>query len=201
MILENFIIEFSYVAIFLLLYINGIIGAPSSQIICIIAGWFAFKGSLNIQMIVIIGILAYYLGNITLYELSRIKGMKYVKRLDNFMQKYLNSKVFSTNNIKKIELVMKKYGLLYLLFGKLVNPIKIVINIPAGLAKINRFYFTLIILFTSAIWITGFTMLGYFFGKNFEFAIYYAVIMLTLSVIIIVSFRRAMNLVDIEIDK
>lgn len=191
--LETIIIQFSYVAIFLFLYINGIIGFPSSQLVYILAGWFVFRGDLNLILILVIGIIAHFLGNITLYELSRINGLKYIKKIDNFCQKYYKLKIFAPKEIKKIQLVMKKKGLWYLFFGKLVNPIKLVINIPAGLSKVNRFLFGLIILITSSIWGIIFVSLGYFFGKSFDLAAYYGVIMLIFAVVLIYFFKKSMD--------
>lgn len=190
---ELLLLQFSYIGIFLLMFLNGIFGFPSSQLIYVLAGWFAYRGELNFWVVISIGVLGQVLGNILLYELSRRKGLKYILSIDNFLSNNLKLSIFSEKEIKKIMLVMKKKGLIYLFFGKLINPIKIIINIPAGMSKINRFYFNVIILITSFIWAFAFTYLGFAFGKGFEFAIYYGLFMILASATILYFFHKSMN--------
>jgi membrane protein DedA with SNARE-associated domain len=180
---ETFIITFSYVGIFALMVLNGICGFPSSQIIYLISGYFAYKGDINLFLVIIIGGIAHSIGNIILYEVSRRKGLDYISKF----------KIFPKKEIKKVNAVMKKKGWWFLFFGKLVNPIKIIIPIPAGISKLNRVIFSSIVLITSIIWSAIFVLLGYFFGKTFDYAIYYGVIMIVLSLVIVGIFYKYMN--------
>lgn len=189
MTIEYLLTNFSYIAIFLFLILNGILGFPSSQLIYLFAGYFIFKEKLSIQLVLFFGIFGHFLGNYILYELSRKKGIKYIIKF----AKYFNLKYINQKEIKKVQLVMKKKGLWFLFFGKLVNPIKLVINIPCGISRINRIYFNIIILITSSIWAIIFVYLGFIFGKSFNFAIYYGIIMIILASIIMFIFYKYMN--------
>lgn len=180
---EQIIITFGYLAIFLLITTNGIISFPSSQLIYLIAGYFAFKGDLNLILIILIGATANTIGNIILYEISRKRGLDFIKKF----------KIFPINEIKKITKVFQKKGLIFLFFGKLVNPIKVFIPIPAGIAKMHRGVFATIVFITSIIWASIFTLLGYYFGKNYEKFSYIGIIILVGAVTFMYIFYKYMN--------
>lgn len=184
---ENWILSFSYLGIFALLVLNGIIGFPSSQIIYIIAGWFAYESKINPFWVIFIGGLGHAIGNYILYEIARKKGLEYI----------LKFKIFRKQDILKVDAVMRKRGWWFLFFGKFVNPIKIIIPIPCGMAKLNRVIFNAINLVTTILWAAIFVGLGFYFGKTFDFAIYYGVIMLVLTLIISGIFYKYMNSAEI----
>ena len=181
--IEHLIITFSYAGILLLMIANGITGFPSSQLIYIVSGYFAYKGDISFILAIVLGGIGHSIGNIILYEVSRKKGLSYISKF----------KIFPKKEIKKVNAVMKQKGLWFLFFGKLINPVKIIIPIPAGISKLNRAIFSSIVLITSLIWSTIFVSIGYFFGKTFDFALYYCIIMIILSFIIVGIFYKYMN--------
>lgn len=195
MAIEELLIQMSYFAIFFIMISNGIIGFPSSQILYIISGYFISKGDLHFGLALLAGTVGNVIGNQILYEISRKKGMKYISRIQ----------VIPLKEIKKVQAAFKRKGLWFLFFGKLVNPIKIVIPIPAGISKMNRGIFLSIITITSAIWASIFLGLGIIFGKSINLASIYAPIFLVFSVIILYVIYRYMNskiiLEDIEKEK
>ncbi|MFW6285710.1 MAG: DedA family protein [Nanoarchaeota archaeon] len=181
--IEQIIISSSYIGIFLLLILNGIFGFPSSQIIYIIAGWFAYSEDMNLLLIVLLGGIGHAIGNAILYEISRKKGLNYI----------LKFKLIPKSEICKVNAVMQKKGYWFLFFGKFVNPIKIILPIPCGISKMNRFIFNSINVITTILWAIIFVSIGYIFGKSWDFAYYYGVIMIILSFSIMFIFYRYMN--------
>ncbi|MDA3854760.1 MAG: VTT domain-containing protein [Candidatus Woesearchaeota archaeon] len=195
--IESLIINFSYVGLFILLIINGITSFPSSQILYIIAGYFAFTGDLNFWLVVIFGGLGMSIGNIILYEISRRKGLDYVLKIN----KFIGFEFFRKKDILRVNKVLKKKkGYIYLFFGKFINPIKIIIPIPAGMSHMNRFYFSVIIMITSFFWALAFTSFGFYFGKNYEAFGYYGAGMIILAVIFVFLFYKSMNGSDVVKD-
>lgn len=185
---EQIIIQFSYLAIFALITINGVVSFPSSQLIYILAGYFASQGDLNILIVIFVGAIGNTLGNFILYEIARKKGLDYTLGLFKFL-KLIEPK----KQIKKIELAFKKRGYTFLFIGKLINPIKIFIPIPAAIVNMNKKIFLIIIFITSTIWATIFSNLGFFFGKNIENFSYIGLIMLALFGVAILSFNKYIN--------
>ena len=184
MTLESLIIQFSYVAILLLLIANSFIPYISSQVIYIVSGYFASTGSLNLWLVLIAGTLGNMIGNVALYELARSKGVKYISKW----------KLFPIKELKKTQIAFKKKGTWFVIIGKLLPYAKIFVPIVAGISKMNRILYAVIIIITSFIWASIFTSLGFFFGKGATslFKAYVPILAL-LALIVIWLFYQYMN--------
>ena len=188
--IETIILTFSYLGIFLLITLNGIISFPSSQLIYVIAGYFASTGDLNLYAIIIVGTIANTLGNVILYEMARRKGLKYTLKFFKYLEL---TNINIEKEIKKIKIVFKKKGTIFLFFGKLINPIKIFIPIVAGISKMNRAVYISIILITSTIWAIIFTLFGLYFGKSYENYGWYGLIMMVFFGTFLLIMYKYMN--------
>lgn len=190
---ETIITSFSYFGIFALMISNGFIGFPSSQVLYIIAGYFAFTGNLSLGGIIIIGAVGNTLGNIILYEVARSKGLEYLTRFQ----------IFRERELKKIQKVFEKKGVWFLAVGKLVPALKVFVPIPAGISKMNRTLYASVILITSAIWSLPFLSIGYFFGKSSNVFGRYAIVMMLIALVVLGVFYRFMNSEEVieEIEK
>jgi membrane protein DedA with SNARE-associated domain len=162
---------------------NGFISFPSSQVLYIIAGYFVFKGDLSLGAVIAVGTLGNTIGNIILYEVARKKGLHYLTKFQIFREK----------EIKKLEVVFRKKGAWFLAIGKLVPALKVFIPIPAGLAKMNRWLYGIIILITSALWSMPFLSIGYYFGKSSRVFGKYAIIMTIIAFVVMAIFYKFMN--------
>jgi len=180
---ETIIISFSYLGIFALMTANGLISFPSSQVLYIIAGYFVFNGNLHLSHVIFAGALGNTIGNIILYEIARRKGVHYLTKFPIFREK----------EIRKIQVVFQKKGVWFLAIGKLVPALKVFIPIPAGLAKMNRFLYTAIIITTSVIWTFPFLAIGYYFGKSSKVFGNYALIMTLIAFVVMAIFYKFMN--------
>lgn len=190
---ETIIISFSYLGILGLMISNGFISFPSSQVLYIIAGYFVFKGDLSLAAVITVGTIGNTIGNIILYEVARRKGLMYLTKFQ----------VFREREIKKVQAVFQKKGVWFLAIGKLVPALKVFIPIPAGLAKMNRGLYTVIIIITSAIWSTPFLAIGYYFGKSSRVFGKYAIIMTIIAFVVMAVFYKFMNSEEVvaEIEK
>ncbi len=189
MTIEELIIKFSYFAIFFLITVNGITSFPSSQIIYVIAGYFAATGHLSLFWIIFIGALGHSTGNWILYEISRRKGLDYSIKFIKFFFQFTDP----YKEIRKFQLAFNKRQVFFLFIGKLVNPIKIFIPIPAGIAKMNRLIFLPIVFITSAIWSSIFVFIGYYFGKSYENFGFVGVGILMVALLVMFYFYKIMN--------
>lgn len=184
MTIESIIVSSSYIGIFILMILNGVFGVfPSSTIIYIVAGYFAFLGDLNPIAVIIVGGVGQLIGNIVLYEVARKKGLKYITKF----------KLFPEKEIKKIQVVFQRQGIWFLFLGKLINPIKIFIAIPAGISQVKRIIFIPIFLITSIMWAAIFTGIGFYVGKSYENFGIVGLVMYILAALIIGVFYKLMN--------
>lgn len=179
--------------------VNGFIGFPSSQLIYILGGYFAFKGDLNLATVILVGALGHTIGNFTLYEVSRRKGTEYSIKFIQYLFPMLDAK----KEVKKIQIAFNKRSISFLFIGKLVNPIKLFISIPAGVAKMHRGIFLSIVYITSAIWAAIFGFIGFYFGKSYENFGIIGVFVYIIALVVMFAFYKYMNSEEIlkEIDK
>ena len=181
--IETIVLGSSYAGIFALMIANGFISFPSSQFLYIIVGYFVGTGYLLLVPASFVGALGNTVGNILLYEAIRRKGVAYVKKFG----------VFRETDIKKVELVFQKKGLWFLFVGKLLPAIKVFIPIPAGMGRVDRRVFALIMFTASWLWSFIFIAIGYFFGKGAHVLKSYSIILLIVATVVVFLFYRYMN--------
>lgn len=183
MTIEEIILTFTYLGIFFLMTTNGAISFPSSQILYIICGYFIFTGDLSLSFVLLVGAVGNTLGNYMLYEVARTKGLEYV----------LKWKLFPEVAIAKAQKAFEKRGPLFLFLGKILPALKTIIPIPAGIAKMNRALFIVIVFVSSTLWAAIFIALGYFFGKSNDVYGVYVPFLFIVALIVIFIFYKFMN--------
>lgn len=180
----EYVIAFSgYLGIFLLMIANGVVSFPSSQVLYILCGYFVFTGHLNVALVVLAGTLGNTIGNIILYELARSKGLAYLLRW----------KIFPEREVKKVQIAFEKRGAWFLFVGKLLPAIKVFVPIPAGIAKMGRVPYAIIVAISSALWTFPFLAIGYYFGKSAHIFGIYAVVLLLVAFVVVALFYTFMN--------
>ncbi len=192
--IESIIVVLGYFGIFVLMIANGAVSFPSSQILYIIAGYFVARGDLLLVPVALVGALGNTIGNIILYELARKHGRTF------FVEKM---KLFPIRELAKVEAAFRKKGAWFIFVGKLLPAIKVFIPIPAGLGKMHRGIFALLIFIASFIWSLAFIGIGYFFGKSPDFFGQYAIILVIIAAIVLLLFYRYLNSEEVtrEVEK
>ncbi len=181
--IEQIILSLSYFGIFILMISNGAVSFPSSQILYIITGYFIFTGSLLLVPVIIVGALGNTIGNIILYEIARSKGAKYITKF----------RLFPEEVTRKVQIAFQKRGAWFVFVGKLIPALKVFVPIPAGLAKMNRALYSIIILISSTIWTFPFIAIGYYFGKSSDVFGKYAIVLIIIALVVVSVLYRYMN--------
>lgn len=185
--LEMLIQGGSYFAIFFLMIANGAISFPSSQVLYIIAGYFIARGDLALIPTAAIGSLGNMFGCIVLYELARAQGRTFIARM----------KLFPERELIKVEHAFKKKGAWFIFIGKLLPAIKVFVPIPAGLGKMHRGLFALLMFVGSFLWSLAFIAIGYFFGRSSDLFGKYAVILVIIAIVVALFFYRYINSAEV----
>jgi membrane protein DedA with SNARE-associated domain len=177
----------SYAGIFVLMAVNGFLSFPSSQVLYIIVGYFVGTEFLALIPAALAGSLGNTLGNVLLYEAVRARGVHYIERF----------KIFRPEDVRKVEAVFHKKGLWFLFVGKLLPAIKVFVPIPAGIGKVHRGAFAVIMFVASFLWSLGFIAIGYFFGKGAELWKSYGIILFIVALLVVFLFYRYMNTIAV----
>ena len=162
-----------YTPLFIIVFIEtGLVVTPflpgDSLLFC--AGVFAADGGgLNLWAIIILMSLAAILGNTSNYWIGRKVGEAIIKSG--------KVKALSEKNIEKSQAFLDKYGALAVFLTRFFPIIRTIAPFLAGLGKMHFGRFTVFNIVGGIVWVSLFTLLGYFFGgvpfveEHFEFVI------------------------------
>ncbi len=159
----NFLVEtigsLGYFGIFFLMFLESTVFPIPSEVVMIPAGYLAFKGEMNIYIVILLGILGSLGGALFNYFFALKFGR-------TFLLKYGKYFFVSHESIEKTEKFFKNHGHISTFSGRLIPGLRHYISLPAGLAKMNLFVFCLYTSLGAAIWVTILTILGYYLGDN-----------------------------------
>ena len=180
--LVNTIGDLGYIGIFLLMFLESSFFPFPSEVVMIPAGYLAYKGEMNIFLVIISGISGSIAGAWLNYLIASKFGRK-------FLEKFI-----SNEKLNKLDNFFAKHGHISTFSGRLIPGVRQYISFPAGLAKMNGFIFTFFTALGSLIWILVLVGLGYFIGQNQELIHKYlkeitAVTLIILGIIIFVYYK------------
>ncbi len=169
---------------------NGIVSLPSSQFIYVTAGFLVPSGKLEFIPVVIIGTLGNMIGNAILYEVSRRKGLTHITRWRGF----------SMEGIMKLRQAFRYRGSVIIFIGKFLPGIKVVVPVVAGIVRMNRMLYSVIIAVTSFLWALGLTYFGVYFGKNYGDGTFgwYSGTLIVLAIIAMYSFYKYVHNISLK---
>ena len=161
----NFLLEtigtLGYFGIFMLMFLESTVFPIPSEVVMIPAGYLAYKGEMNIYIVILLGILGSLGGALFNYYFALKFGRA-------FLLKYGKYFFVSQESIVKTEKFFKNHGHISTFSGRLIPGLRHYISLPAGLAKMNLFVFCLYTSLGATIWVTILTVLGYYLGDNQE---------------------------------
>lgn len=132
-----------------------------SEVVIPPAAYIASKpeSKLNIFLVILFGTLGALIGAYINYFLALWLGRPILYKLaDSKMGKLL---LLSSEKIRKAELYFNDHGKISTFIGRLIPGIRQLISLPAGLAKMNFFSFSLYTVLGALIWNSILALLGY----------------------------------------
>jgi len=159
LLLINFITNIGYFGIFIGMFLESTIVPIPSELIMIPAGFAASQGLMNLYLILLFGILGNVLGAIFSYYVAIYWGRPVIFKIGKYF--FLNKK-----NVEKIENFFKLHGEISIFTARLIPGFRHFISLPAGIARMNIYKFSIYTFIGSSLWTTILTILGFYIGKN-----------------------------------
>ncbi|MDR3136971.1 MAG: VTT domain-containing protein [Coriobacteriales bacterium] len=199
-----------YVPLFIIIFIEtGLVITPflPGDSLLFAAGFFAADGGgLNVAVLLVLLSMAAILGNISNYWIGRTIGQAII---DSGRVKAL-----TPQRVQRTEIFLRKYGFWAVVLTRFFPLIRTFAPFLAGAGHMNFARFSLFNVVGGVLWVSIFTLLGYFFGgipvirENFEWVIVAIVVISLLPTVIGVikahiatsSTRRAADTVTIQTD-
>lgn len=123
------------------------------------AGYLAYKGEMNLAIVIACGIVGSLAGALFNYYLAVKLGRPLLIRYGQYV-------MFSETSMQKIEDFFFRHGHISTFTGRLIPGVRQYISLPAGLARMNLGLFSFYTSLGAGIWVIILTMLGYFIGDN-----------------------------------
>ena len=185
----EYIGHMGYWGIFLLMFLESTFFPFPSEIIMIPAGYLAYKGEMNVTIVVLVGILGSVGGALFNYYLAMHFGRRFIVKYGKYV-------FIKEETLDKLEIFFTKHGELSTFNGRLIPGIRQLISLPAGLAKMNIAKFSLYSALGAGIWVIVLVTLGYLLGSNEALISEYlhtATIITLISVVFITVFYIVRN--------
>jgi membrane protein DedA with SNARE-associated domain len=160
-ILTHLISQIGYLGIFIGMFLESTLVPIPSELVMIPAGIAASKGTMNLYLVLAVGIIGNIFGAIFTYYLAASIGRKVLIKVGKYF-------FVKEATIKKIEIFFQKHGPISVFIGRLLPGFRHFISIPAGIAKMNLKSFYIYTTAGSAIWTSVLVALGFFIGENQE---------------------------------
>jgi len=152
--------DWVYAILFLIIFAEtGLVVAPflPGDSLLFVAGALCGMGSLELQMLVPLLMLAAFSGDNTNYWIGRLVGMRLFKRSD--------SRFFKHEHLEKTHAFYEKHGGKTIIFARFLPIIRTFAPFVAGVGLMNYRMFLSFSALGSVCWISCFVALGYFFGN------------------------------------
>lgn len=148
-----------YVILFLIVFLEtGLVVTPflPGDSLLFAAGTLAARGAMEIEVLVLVLIVAAVLGDTVNYHIGRYIGTKVVHTNNRFLKKEYFDKAYA---------FYEKHGGKTIVLARFMPIIRTYVPFVAGAAKMNYARFLAYNAFGGTLWVTLFLLTGYFFGN------------------------------------
>ncbi len=154
-----------YLGIFGLMAAESALIPIPSEVTMPFAGYLSTTGRFNIFLVIVIGALANWFGSVLAYWLGYWGEDHFIRQLIKKYGKYL---LITEHEYNRSEQWFRKYGEKITFFSRLLPVVRTFISLPAGVAKMNFFRFSILTFFGSLIWSGLLAYVGFILGKNWN---------------------------------
>ncbi len=152
-----FVQNYGYVAVVLFMFLESSFFPFPSEVVIPPAAYMAYKGFLDLNLVILCGILGSLLGAIFNYYIGFYLGRPFLEKHGRYL-------FVSEKSLKKVEYFFDKHGSISTFVGRLLPGIRQYISLPAGLAKMNIFAFSFYTVLGAGIWVCVLAFVGYTVG-------------------------------------
>ena len=154
-----------YLGVFGLMSAESALIPIPSEVTMTFAGYLASIGRFNLYWLIFIGALANLFGSILAYLLG-FWGEEHVVR--SWIKKYGKWILISEHDFDKSDKWFKKYGEKIVFFSRVLPIVRTFISLPAGIAEMSFWRFSMLTFLGSLIWSGVLAYIGFVLGENWH---------------------------------
>ena len=166
--MQHFLETWGYLAVFILTVLESACVPIPSEVTFGLSGALASgamiggsHGSLNLGLVIVVGIAGSVVGSLLAYVVGRTGGRALVDRYGKYV-------LLSHADLDKTELWFSRRGEWMVLYGRVLPFIRTFISLPAGMAEMNVAKFTVFTAIGVSIWVALLSSLGYALGDSWN---------------------------------
>ena len=159
--MRDWVVEYGYVAIFLLMLAESACIPFPSEATMLVGGWYAGDGELSFFWVGVAGVLGNLVGSWIAYAVGRTTGRELLDRYGRYV-------LIRSHDIDRAEAWWEDHGDAATFFSRLLPVIRTFISLPAGIARMPFGKFTLYTFLGVIPWTYALTYLGVVVGANWE---------------------------------
>lgn len=192
--IKEFIEQFGYWGVFLLIALENIFPPIPSEVILTFGGYMTAHTNLTVIGVIAASTLGSVFGAVILYQLGAILN---VDKLEIVIERYGRFLRLKKEDIYRADAWFGKYGIWTVFFCRFIPLIRSLISIPAGMAKMNFWLFISFTTLGTIIWNTLLINLGASVGENWEVVVdrmdqysNYIYLILVILLIVFIGWQR-----------
>lgn len=159
--LVELVADWGYLGIFLLMALESSFFPFPSEVVMIPAGYLVYTGQMNLYMAFAAGAFGSLAGALFNYYLCYFLGRPFIAKYGKYVG-------ITDEKMAKFESFFNRYGEISTFNCRLIPGIRQYISLPAGLAKMNIFTFSLYTTLGAGIWVAILIAIGYYIGDQKE---------------------------------
>jgi membrane protein DedA with SNARE-associated domain len=168
--ITEFMDQFGYFGVFLLIMIENVFPPIPSEVILTFGGFMTTYSDMTRVGVIIAATIGSVIGAMILYSIGLFLD---VARLEKIVDQWGGVLRLTRKDIRKADAWFDKYGPWTVLLCRLVPLIRSLISIPAGMSNMNFPLFILLTTIGSLIWNTALVTIGAAVGDNWQSIVHY----------------------------
>lgn len=156
-----------YPGIVLLMAMESSIIPVPSELVMPPAGYLAYQGRMSLAVAILCGTAGSLIGAYANYFASHYLGRPLILKYGKYV-------LIPPDKFVRVEQFFLRHGEISTFVGRLLPVVRHLISIPAGVAGMNHFKFTLYTLLGAGTWCTILALIGYVIGENQQLIMQYS---------------------------
>jgi len=181
--LIEFINNYGYIGILLLIFIENIFPPIPSEVVLVFGGFLTTQSGMAIPFVILSATVGATLGAAVLYLVGRLLNRERIKHL--FSGRFGKAMHLKPNDVNRAEAWFHRYEKKAVLLCRCVPVVRSLISIPAGMAKMKPVTFFLLTVIGTAFWNTALVYVGVLAGGAWESSLKYLDWLTTAALVIL----------------
>jgi membrane protein DedA with SNARE-associated domain len=157
----NFISSLGYGGIGILMALESACIPIPSEIIMPFSGYLVFSGKFSLWLVVFWGTIGNLIGSIIAYLVGFYGGRPLIEKYGKYV-------FLSKEDLDRAQRWFEKYGSLSIFFSRMLPIVRTFISLPAGIARMPVWKFSLFTFIGSLPWVLFLTYIGVITGENWS---------------------------------